>query len=221
VATERQTASRDPGQQFIELVAKHRRRLIGGAVAVIALGAGVWFVREYQQRRENAARQTLDQARFATQTGNLALAASDLSRLIASYGGTSAADEAVVILAQVRLLENQAALATQELRQAIDQGLDDQFLAPAYGLLGTALENLGNQTDAGEAYENAADASWYGFLAAQYLSDAGRAFANGGDTARAIAAYERIMRDHETAPTALEARVRLAELRAAGPSGTL
>ncbi|MEE8193702.1 MAG: tetratricopeptide repeat protein [Gemmatimonadales bacterium] len=205
----------DRGQQTIEWIAKYRRQVTGTLAAVIVITAGVWMTVQYQRNKGAQADRSLNEARVAAQSGNLPLAASDLSRLIASHGGTAAADEAIILLAQVRLIQDEPSLAVQELRGALSGGLEAQFRAPAYGLLGTAEEQLGNMAAAGEAYERAAEESWYTFLEAQYLSDAGRVYWAAGDTTRALEAYERVLSEFEDSPSSTEARVRLGELRAA------
>ena len=198
---------------------KHNRRTLVGALAVIVIAAaGLWFAIATQRRREAFAERDLASARAAAQAGNLPLAASDLSRLIQSHAGTHASDEATILLAQVRLQQGDAQTVTTELRARIAEGLEDEYVAAAHGLLAGALEQLGSMGEAGEAYVDAADASWYDLLSAQYLNDAGRAFAAAGDTARAAAAYERLLADFSGSPAATEARVRLAELRPAEPS---
>ena len=205
----------DRGQQTIEWIAKYRRQVTGTLAAVIVITAGVWMTVQYQRNKGAQADRSLNEARVAAQSGNLPLAASDLSRLIATHGGTAAADEAFILLAQVRLIQDEPSLAVQELRGALSGGLETQFRAPAYGLLGTAEEQLGNMAAAGEAYERAAEESWYTFLEAQYLSDAGRVYWAAGDTTRALEAYERVLSEFEDSPSSTEARVRLGELRAA------
>lgn len=209
------TGERDPGRRIVEWVYTHSRIAIGALVGVALIAGSIWFVLEYQQRKEAAAAAALEGTRTATQAGNLPLAASDLLRLIDTYPGTQAADEAVVILAQVRLGQDQPSLAVAELERAVQAGLADQFRAPAYGLLANALEHVGSLAEAGEAFENAAGASWYEYLSAEYLNEAGRVYWTAGDTARAVSAYERVLSEFEDAPGATEARVRLAELRAA------
>jgi len=205
----------DRGQQTVEWIAKYRRQVTGTLAAVLVIAAGVWMTVQYQQNKQAQAERSLNEARIAAQSGNLPLAASDLSRLVASHGGTAAADEAIILLAQVRLIQDQPSLAAQELREGISGGLETQFRAPAHGLLGTAEEQLGNMAAAGEAYERAAEESWYTFLKAQYLSDAGRVYWAAGDTTRALEAYERVLSEFEDSPSSTEARVRLGELRAA------
>lgn len=183
-------------------------------VLLVAAGA-VWFTLEYNQRREEAALRALDEAKISLQSGNLPLAASDLTRVISTYQGTAAGDEAVVLLGRVRLSQGEPQTAAEELRAAIGRGLNPQFRAPAHGLLGKALEEAGQPAAAGAAYLQASETSWYTHLRARYLNEAGRALALAGDTVRAAEAYEQLIRDHPDVPAAIEARLRLAELRAA------
>ncbi len=204
----------DTAERFVEWLNKNQRTVLAAVAIVVIVAAGAWFVLEYRSRKESAAAAALEQARFATQSGNLPLAATDLSRLIGTYGGTLAADEAVILLAQVRLLQNEASLAAEELRKSLSGGMAPQFRAGAYSLLGAALENMGNLSEAAKAYENAAGEAWYGFLAAQYLNDAGRAYTEAGDTTSAIAAYRRVIDEHADSPSVTESRVRLGELEA-------
>jgi len=205
----------EPGDKLVAWIRRNQRALIAAAAVVVIVAAGVWFVLAYRARKEEAAQTALEQARFATQSGNLPLAATDLSRIVATYGGTEAADEAVILLAQVRLLQNEATMAADELRKALDGGMASQFRAGAYSLLGAALENLGNMSEAGKAYEDAAGAAWYGFLSAQYLNDAGRAYTQAGDTSGAISAYRKVINEYSDSPSVTEAEVRLGELEAA------
>jgi predicted negative regulator of RcsB-dependent stress response len=211
-------AHQDPGKQLVEWVVKNQRFVIGLAAAVAAAVLIGWFVLEYQQRKEVAATGALDEARVAVQSGNLPLAASDLSRIVGTYGGTVAADEAAILLAQVRLEQAQPTVAAEELRAALAGGMRPQFEAAAYGLLGTSLEEIGNHREAAAAFQSASEASWYDYVAAQYLNDAARAFVAAQDTTSAMAVLERLLSDYEEAPAAMEARVRLAELKAAAGS---
>jgi TolA-binding protein len=214
VNQEQQVTPKEPAEKLLEWLNANQRKVIVVLSAIVIVAAGVWFLLEYGSRRERAAQRELEQARFASQSGNLPLAATDLSRLIGNYGGTTAASEATILLAQVRLLQGEPSLAVDELRVALPE-IDPQFEAGAYHLLGTALENLGNMREAAEAYENAANASWYGLVSAQYLNDAARAFSLAGDTTAAIQTYRRVSDEYSDAPSATEAAVRLGELLAA------
>lgn len=204
----------DPVERLRAWYHANRRVVLASVTGVVLVAGGVWFYVSAEQRKERFAAQALEDARVSAQAGNLPLAASDLSRLVTQYAGTRASDEAVILLAQVRLRQDNPALAMQELQTAIGRGMGEQFQAPAYGLLGVAQEQVGNLRDAAEAYLSAARTAWYEYLQAQYLNEAGRAFWSAGDTNEAAQAYRRIITEFEDAPVAGEARVRLAELTA-------
>jgi predicted negative regulator of RcsB-dependent stress response len=184
--------------------------IVAGAVALA--GAGVWFAISAKERRENFARRELDRARMSAESGNLPLAANDLSRIVSGYGRTTAGQEAQLVLAQVRLLQNQPALAVSQLQEFVAKGPGTQFVAPAYEMLGVALEQTGQLRPAAEAFVKAADASEYALLKGRLLLSAGQAYASTGDTAAAAGLFERVMRDFEESSLASEAKLRLAEL---------
>lgn len=192
---------------------QHRRLVtVAGTVLVIAVGSG-WFVMSAKARKEAFAARALRDAQAAVAAGNVPLATSDLARLVTSYQGTPAAAEAAILLGQLRLMRGEADSAIRELNSFAESRPQPRFLAAAYNLLGAALEQRGRLPDAAEAYQKAA-ASWpYDFLRAQSLLDAGRAFWAAGDTGRAAAAYEQIIRDFSETPSALEAKLRLGEIR--------
>ena len=196
-------------EKLVKWYQAHQRRLtVIGAVAV-----GVWFTLTARSRREAFAQRELSQARMAADAGNLALASNDLSRLVTSYGGTAAAEEAALVLAQVRLLQGQAQLAVVDLQSLVAGGLRDQFRAVAYQLLGATLEQLGRVAEAGDAYLEGATGPGPALLLADLLLDAGRAYMAVGDVQKAVAAYRRVAEEFKDTPGALEAELRLGELR--------
>ena len=87
--------------------------------------------------------------------------------------------------------------------------------ASAQALLGAALENSGKPQEAAAAYQAASDAADTPYLKADFLIQAGRAWGSAGDTAKAMAAYQRILDDFGEMPAVTEAKVRLSELTAA------
>ena len=204
----------DAGDRAVEWVTQHSRRITIGAVAVVLLGGGVWFTREARVRKENFASRELSQARTAAGAGNFQLAASDLSRIVRTYGRTPAGQEAMVLLANVRMQQGQTALAVAELQEFLSGSPQRPFVAPAAGLLGMALEELGDFSRAADAYQQAADAVGYSMIRSQYLIELGRVAWTAGDTARAAAAYERVIEENEDDLAAVtEAKFRLAEMR--------
>jgi tetratricopeptide (TPR) repeat protein len=217
VATEtKQPVAAQPDTERIERIyawfkANNRNLTIAGS-AVLIVAAGVWFLMAARARREAFAQRELEQARASAEAGNLPLAASDLSRIVDSYGGTTAGDQANLLRGQVRLLQGQPALAVSELQQFVGKGPHAQYRAQAYALLGSALEQAKDFKSAGDAYEQAAKASLYALASGQMLLDAGRAYTVAGDTAAAERVYDRALREHTDTPIATEAKLRLGEL---------
>ena len=216
LTTPRTEPPQDPVDRIIDWVEKHRKQLLAGLAIVVVAAFAVYFFISSERRKEEFASAGLENARAAAAAGNLALAASDLSQLIDTYGGTVAAEEAAIVLAQLRLTEGQPAAAMVELRKLLDSGPSSQFLAPAHGLMGNALEQAGNPADAAAEYLLAAEAAWYDFLSAQYLLDAGRAYMTAGDSARAVQTFERVVSEYPDSETAVEAKVRLNQLQPVG-----
>ncbi|HXF95070.1 MAG TPA: tetratricopeptide repeat protein [Gemmatimonadales bacterium] len=199
------------------LRAHRQAAMYGGfALAAVALVAA-WSVWSGRQAEIRASDQ-LNQARFALESENLPLAASEFARIAENYSGTRAAEEATVLLARVRLLQGQSEQAVTVLRE-FAPGASPLYRAQAFGLLGAAYENLGRWGDAAEAYRRAAEAALWPFLAAQFWSDAGRNWALAGDTVRALEAYRRIVKDFANTGPVVEAEVRIGELtKGSGPA---
>jgi TolA-binding protein len=188
------------------------RQLVVAAIAVAVVGLIAWLLMTSARRKEEFAARSLNQARAAAEAGNLPLASSELQKLIQTYKGTDAASEAVITLNQVRMVNGQSELAAVGLRDFLAAKPDAKYAAPAYGLLGAALENAQKWSDAGDAFSNASKAADLPYLKARYLVDAGRAYREGGKTQQAIAVYREIIQKYPKTTSMTEAQVRLAEL---------
>jgi tetratricopeptide (TPR) repeat protein len=209
-----------PVEPFLERVLGWIRSHRQGATWIgAALGVGLvlflWTLSS-TRRSEVIADRQLQGARYAFDNQNLPLAASELSRIVENYSGTNAASESRLLLAQVRLLQGQPQQAIEVLRE-FAPGAGAAYRAQAYGLLGAAYENLGRTRDAAEAYQVGAEHARLDFLKAQLLSDAGRAWTAVGDTAKAVAAYRRIVDELPKTAPVTEAKVRLGELTKGTP----
>jgi TolA-binding protein len=192
---------------------RDKTRLLGAAaVGLLLLGVVAWAIWTSDRRKEEFAARSLNQARAAAEAGNLPLASSELQRLVETYGGTDAATEAVITLNQVRLVNGQAELAAVGLRDFLAKKPPQKYLAPANGLLGTALENSKRPAEAAEAFAKASQAAELDYLKARYLIDAGRAYRSAGKTKEAEAVYREVLEKHPTSSSFTEAQVRLAEL---------
>jgi outer membrane protein assembly factor BamD (BamD/ComL family) len=192
---------------------RDRRRQLVAAIAVAAAAAIVgWFLLASGTRKEQFAARSLNQAQAAAEAGNLPLASSELQRLITTYKGTDAASEAVLTLNQVRMVNGQSELAAVGLREYLAAKPAKKYVAPAYGLLGAALENSKRWAEAADAYSQASNAAEVEYLKANYLVDAGRAYREAGNTQEAERAYRTILEKYPKSPSFTEAQVRLAEL---------
>lgn len=204
-------ASADRGQAILGWLQRHRRPVTWvAALAVVGAGLFAWKVLSTRQG-ERVASQQLNSARFALESKNYALAASELARISANYSGTRSANEASILLAQVRLAQGQPQQAIEVLKDYAP-GAPSAYQAQAYGLLGAAYENVGHPKEAADAYLQAAATAPMPFLKGQFLSDAGRTWLAAGDTGRAKAAYLEIVTKLDSTGSAFEAKERLGEL---------
>jgi len=206
------TPSKFEDFDFLGFATKNQRILsiAGGAVLVVVAGAWLWVASA--RRKEAAAAQALDQARISAESGNLPLAASDLSRLVERFSGTASADQAVILLNQVRLVQGQRDAAIPSLQEFVRGHHADFVLSSAYVLLGSALEDAGKPADAASAFRQASARAELDFLKATYLLDAGRASTTAGDTAAAKSAYQEVLSKYGALDQSAEARVRMAEI---------
>jgi len=201
-------AQRDWGVWFKE----HTREVAFGVGAVLILVAAGWLYITSEARKQAFAAQALTQARSDAEAGNLPLAASDLARIIDRYGGSASADEAAVLLNEIRLIQGQSALAIKDLQTFVQKGHPKHVLASAWSLLGGGLEDQHKYKDAAAAYRRASEEAPHDFLKATYLLDVGRALALAGDSAASRAAYTEVIQKFGQLGQAAEARVRLGEL---------
>ena len=204
-----------------EWIKGHRQAATyAGVVIVLAAGLFGWNLLSTKTAERNAGSQ-LEQGRLALESKNYPLAASVLAQVVENYAGTHAAQEGTILLAQVRLAQGQTQQAIDVLQRYAPKA-DKDFRAQAYGLLGAALENALKPQDAAAAYEQAAAAgAQFPFLRAQFLSDAGRAWVAGGDTAKALAAYRTIAQQLDSTSAAGEAKVRIGELTKGAAAGVV
>src|SRR5262249_55478987 len=146
--TSRQTSGPAPAAPWYR---DRNRQLVALAIVIAVIAAVVWFVIASGKRKEEFASRSLSQARETAEAGNLPLASSELQKLIQTYKGTDAANEAVITLNQVRLVNGQAELAAVGLRDFLATKPEAKYLTPANGLLGAALENSSQWADAADA----------------------------------------------------------------------
>lgn len=194
---------------------QQHQRILTGAIAALAVVVLVgWWMRVADERKEAAAEQALNGALVRMQLGNYGEAATGFSRVQDRFEGTGAAQQAILMLNELRLIQGQAALAAQDLASYAPEA-SARFRTKAFMLLGAAREDAGNPLAGAEAYAEAAASAEYDYEAARALLDAGRAYALAGDTTKAIEAYRRITGDYSETAVVLDARLRIVELEEA------
>ncbi|HEX6644945.1 MAG TPA: tetratricopeptide repeat protein [Gemmatimonadales bacterium] len=191
-----------------------QRTLTIAAIAVALIALAAWAFVTSGRRKEEFATRALLEARLTAERGNLPLAATQFQGVIDTYRGSDAAQEAMIGINQLRLINGQSDLAAVSLREFIASNPEPRFAAPAHGLLGAALENAGLPAEAAAAYQNAANIAAIDYLKAEYLVQAGRALVAAGNQADAEAAYGRVVSEFGETASATEAQVRLSELTA-------
>jgi predicted negative regulator of RcsB-dependent stress response len=209
------TPHQDPIERLIAWARANPKMAIWPVVILLGAALLVAFNIVTSRSSERVASRALGTARLAFENDNYALAASELSQITANYSGTNAAQEANLLLAHSRILQGQPQQAV-DLLAKFSESARKPYRSQAYGLLGGALENMGRPGDAAVAFQNAADHAAFPFLSAQFLLDAGRAFAEAGDTTKAVGAYARIVTGIDSTGYITEAKVRLGELTRGG-----
>ena len=201
-------------QNLLEWAELNSRLLTMVAVAIVVLAGGFWFYTKSHQARAQNAATALSQAEVAVGSGNLALAQSDLEKLVDRYGATSAGKQARLVLAEVRYDRGQYADGVSTL-QPLTSDDDAGLRANAYNLIGAGYEQQQKYVEAAAAYRDAAKATPYAIDRDQYLANAARALTTGGKLDEAKELWSQLAADPASAVGA-EARVRLGEIEAKG-----
>lgn len=190
----------------------YSKPLAGVVGLALVAGAGYWI---YQNDRANKARLAETEyyrAESAAASGNVALAASDLQKVVQRYPGTTASVQASMLIARIRYEEKKHAEGIAELERA-RASAPDHLLPGIHALLAAGHEDQGKHDLAAAEYRKAAEATPYEGDRSKYLADAARALMAAGKNAEALAIWKQLAEDEGSA-AAGEARVRLGELEA-------
>lgn len=205
--------SSTPPEEETTLLTPARLKLGGYLLAGLAVvGLVAWFLTTASARKEAFAAEALEQARSVAESGNIGEAVQQFQQIATTYAGTAAGYDAVLGMAQARLIAGQAELAVSTLVEFLADGPPATYTSPANGLLGTAYENTKRYPEAVEAYRKASEAATVDFLKATLLLDAGRAALLAGTRDEAIAIYQRVVDEYGETAARSEAEVRLNEL---------
>jgi tetratricopeptide (TPR) repeat protein len=182
----------DASESIMEWARTNSRALSIGGMVVVALAAlGLLW-------------------RASAESGNAALAQSDLQALLRRYGGTTAAIQARLVLAQVHFGQGKVDEGLRELNEIKSPGL---FAASVHSMRAAGLEQAGKPGEAAPEYEKASEAASTPLAKGAYRSDAARAYLAAGNRDAAKRIWESIASD-DSSPLAGEAKIRIGELTA-------
>ncbi|MCC6927384.1 MAG: tetratricopeptide repeat protein [Gemmatimonadaceae bacterium] len=200
----------DSAESLMEWVQSHGRQLGIGAIVVVALAAGSWVVSRSNDTKAAGASRALSEAQRSMASGNLALAAADLQKVVSRYGSTTAGTQARLLLAQVQFQQGKVADGMKVLDEVGSAGA---MQASLHALRGAGLEQSGKPAEAAAEYLKASTASTLPSERESYKADAARAYVTAGKKDEALKIWEAIAAD-EASPLNGEARLRVGELSA-------
>jgi tetratricopeptide (TPR) repeat protein len=194
---------------------KKNLRLLTGAVFVIVVAAlATIYSMNMRDARRAEANLRLNEVRQTALSGNNALAIRDIEAFISRFSGTSSADEARLLLAQLSLAEDQPAKAIEALL-SLARKADTPLGTPAAFLLAAAYDHSGDATGAEATYLRIADQAPMAFQRREALEQAARIREERGDAAKAAELYQRLVgMTPENSPERGIAELRLAEATA-------
>jgi tetratricopeptide (TPR) repeat protein len=198
-------------ESFYEWIDVHRREvLIAVALVVVVIGGGLLY-RSAIATQAVQAEQALVAPEQALAANNLPLAQSDLRRAITRYGGTAAAAQASIMLAQSYYVQGKYVDGLAALEHVPSSGAAKPFASDVQALIGDGYSEQGRFREAGKAYQLAADRSEFPKEKARHEASAARAYGRAGDTATAVAIWTKLAADPKN-DQAGEAKLRLGEL---------
>ena len=197
------------GDSTMDWLRQHARPLVIGAAVVAVAVAGIGFYRSFEGKKADRAEQALRQARGTYESGNLALAQTDLKKLVDRYSGTAAGAQGALLLAQTYYDAGKPAEGLKALEGVRGGELEAAVLAARAA--GLQLQKKG--TEAAQAYLEAAGKARTAPERLNYRADAARAYAAAGQTAQAAEIWRELEASGDPSLSA-EARLRLGELTA-------
>jgi len=202
----------DDASPFLDWIRTHTRLATYVGVTMLALAAAVYMWRRSDAIKQERAEQALLAASRTFSSGNLPLAQSDLERLIGRYGSTNAGSQARMLLAQI-LFDQSKVDSGLKVLENVGAGPGGAFTASVHALRAAGHEQAGKAAQAAAEYERAAVASRGAVERDTYRADAARAYATAGDTAKAVAIWQALAADEQSALSS-EAKLRIGELTA-------
>jgi len=200
----------EKAESFVEWFRTNSRQVGIGTILVVAVALGTWLWRGANQKKEANAGRSVSEAERAFSSGNMALAQSDLQKALQRYGGTKAALQARLLLAQTYYTQKKPAEGLKVLDEVSDPGL---FVTSFHAIRAAGLEESGKNAEAAAEYLKAAETALADVEKARYKAEAARTFQAAQKLEEARKIWTELAAD-DAGPLAGEARIRLGELTA-------
>lgn len=205
--------SDEPLENATLWIQANSKALIIGVVGAAVLAAGIFGYRYLNEQKLAEASAALYQAQGPLMEGQLPAAQTALQRVSTKYGGTSAGQQATMLLAQVLYDQNQYQGGITALEKAIGSA-SSANKAAMYSLIAAGNEGLGNLDKAAESYGQAAAAATTTAEKQQNILSQARSLMLAGKMDAAKKLFTELAADN-TSAYAQEARVRLGEIAGA------
>lgn len=179
--------------EFAHWARTNIRLIVGSAVVIAVLLAGVIYWRVSAAGRQERASAELMQLERSVNPANPQLAIRDVEQFVRKYEGTPAAEQAKLGLAQLYLQQNQAAKAVTTLQGAEDE-IEDSPTGPQAAMLLAAAQNAaGNAKAAIATYLAVAEEAPLEFRRNEALENAAMLRVQTGDFRGAAELYQRLV----------------------------
>jgi predicted negative regulator of RcsB-dependent stress response len=193
----------EPDDKFILAVStaavwarENRQKIIISTVVLgFAIVASLYYVQS-QRRVEAEASLRLTEIHQTVMTGNVPLAIRDVQAYLATFGGTRAAREARLILADLLIGQQRPAEAIDALGR-LPRNIDDPVGLAAAQLLAAAQEALQQRDEAIATYRRIGREARFEFQRRDALANAARVAIEAGQPDLAIELYDRLIQTFE------------------------
>ena len=193
-------------------------KLVGiGAAVVAALGLGVYGIRASDAKKAANASTALYAAQQPLYENRTDEARTALQEVATRYKGTSAGEQAVLLLAQTYFDAGDFDAGIKALEDS-RSGASSAFAASMDAMLAAGYEGQFEFEKAAAAYAKAATSAGSDTERDGYVLSQARALVRAGKVAEATPLYQALL-DDDGSPYAQEAAVRLGELQATGSAG--
>ena len=205
--------SDDPIENMTDWLQVNAKPVMLGLAGAVLLGAGIFGYRYLSASKMAEASAALYQAQQPMVEGKLPEAQAALQRVSTRYDGTSAGQQATILLAQVLYLQNQYQAGITVLEKAHSGATSDNL--PAFEAMTAAgYEGLKDFEKAAASYAKAADASAFSKDKGLYHAAQARSLMVAGKSDKAKPIWQELSADQNSA-FGQEARVRLGEIAGA------